>query len=150
MIVTVFFLIAQIPLGVLQVTGDEIGGNRVLVGFFLTQAAGLAIVAGYCLLFFGLGIRSKRAADIHVVGWGTGLTPSPARAAGRGVPAVIFPRVVHGAHTSPPATTTRRSPRSTRCRAPSRSRSPNRSSATCGSSATRPGAGSGTGSAGSR
>jgi uncharacterized RDD family membrane protein YckC len=90
-IVTVFFLIAQIPLGVLQATADEIGGVVFVVVFILTQAAGLAIVAGYFAFFFSTGhTLGMRAADIHVVGAGNGRSPGLARAAGRGVLAVIF------------------------------------------------------------
>lgn len=90
-IVTVFFLIAQIPLGVIQATGDEIGGITFWSLFFLTQAAGLAIVAGYFAFFFSTGhTLGMRAADIHVVGARTGRSPALARAAGRGVLAVVF------------------------------------------------------------
>ena len=90
-IVTVFFLIAQIPLGVLQATGDEIGGIASWSVFFLTQAAGLAIIAGYFAFFFSTGhTLGMRAADIHVVGAGNGRSPALARSAGRGVLAVVF------------------------------------------------------------
>ena len=90
-IVTVFFLIAQIPLGVLQATADEIGGVVFWSVFVLTQAAGLAIVAGYFAFFFSTGpTLGMRAADIHVVGSGTGESPTLARAVSRGVLAVIF------------------------------------------------------------
>lgn len=91
MIVTVFFLIAQIPLGVFQATGDEIGGIVSWSVFLLTQAAGLAIIAGYFAFFLSTGhTLGMRAADIHVVGAGTGRSPALARAAGRGLSAVIF------------------------------------------------------------
>ena len=90
-VVTVFFLIAQIPLGVLQATGDEIGGIASWSVFFLTQAAGLAIIAGYFAFFFSTGhTLGMRAADIHVVGAGSGRQPALASAAGRGVLAVVF------------------------------------------------------------
>ena len=90
-VVTVFFLIAQIPLGVLQATGDEIGGITFWSVFFVTQAAGLAIVAGYFAFFFSTGhTLGMRAADIHVVGAGSGRQPALASAAGRGVLAVVF------------------------------------------------------------
>jgi uncharacterized RDD family membrane protein YckC len=90
-IVTVVFLIAQIPLGVIQATADEIGGITFWAVFFLTQAAGLAIVGGYFGFFFSTGhTLGMRAADIHVVGAGTGRQPALARAAGRGVLAVVF------------------------------------------------------------
>ena len=90
-IVTVFFLIAQIPLGVIQATADEIGGITFWTIFFLTQAAGLAVVAGYFAFFVSTGhTLGMRAADIHVVGAGTGRSPALARAAGRGVLAVMF------------------------------------------------------------
>ena len=90
-IVTVVFLIAQIPLGVIQATGDEIGGITFWAVFFLTQAAGLAVVAGYFAFFFSTGhTLGMRAADIHVVAASTGRSPALARAAGRGVLAVVF------------------------------------------------------------
>ena len=90
-VVTVFFLIAQIPLGVLQATGDEIGGITFWSVFFVTQAAGLAIVAGYFAFFFSTGhTLGMRAADIHVVGAGSGRQPALTSAAGRGVLAVVF------------------------------------------------------------
>ena len=90
-IVTVVFLIAQIPLGVIQATGDEIGGITFWSLFFLTQAAGLAVVAGYFAFFFSTGhTLGMRAADIHVVGAGTGRSPALARATVRGVLAVVF------------------------------------------------------------
>ena len=90
-IVTVVFLIAQIPLGVIQATADEIGGITFWAVFFLTQAAGLAVVAGYFAFFFSTGhTLGMRAADIHVVGAGTGRSPALARATVRGVLAVVF------------------------------------------------------------
>jgi uncharacterized RDD family membrane protein YckC len=90
-IVTVFFLIAEIPLGVIQATGDEIGGITSWSLFLLTQAAGLAIVAGYFAFFISTGhTLGMRAADIHVVAAGTGRSPALVRAASRGVLAVVF------------------------------------------------------------
>lgn len=90
-IVTVFFLIAEIPLGVIQATGDEIGGITFWSLFLLTQAAGLAIVAGYFAFFISTGhTLGMRAADIHVVAAGTGRSPALVRAASRGVLAVVF------------------------------------------------------------
>ena len=73
-IVTVFFLIAQIPLGLFQATADEVGGVLFGIVFALTQAAGLAIVAGYFAFFFYTGhTLGMRAADIHVVAARSGL-----------------------------------------------------------------------------
>jgi len=90
-IVTVFFLIAEIPLGVFQATADEIGGSVFIVVFVLTQAAALAIVAGYFAFFFHTGhTLGMRAADIHLVAARTGDSPTVARAAARGVLAVVF------------------------------------------------------------
>jgi len=90
-IVTVFFLIAQIPLGVLQATADEVGGLVFWIVFAVTQAAGLAIVAGYFAFFFSTGhTLGMRAADIHLVGARSGRSPGLARAASRGVLAVVF------------------------------------------------------------
>jgi hypothetical protein len=90
-IVTVCFLIAQIPLGVLQATADEIGGVVFAIVFALTQAVGLAIVAGYFAFFFSTGhTLGMRATDIHLVGAGSGTSPTNARSAARGVLAVVF------------------------------------------------------------
>ena len=97
---TVFFLIAEIPLGVIQATGDEIGGITFWSLFLLTQAAGLAIVAGYFAFFISTGhTLGMRAADIHVVVAGTGRSPALVRAASRGVLAVVFfLAIVHRLH----------------------------------------------------
>jgi uncharacterized RDD family membrane protein YckC len=90
-IVTVCFLIAQIPLGVLQATADEIGGVVFAIVFALTQAVALAIVAGYFAFFFSTGhTLGMRATDIHLVAAGSGASPSLARSAARGVLAVVF------------------------------------------------------------
>jgi uncharacterized RDD family membrane protein YckC len=90
-IVTVSYLIVEIPLGVFQATGAEVGGIVELVLFVLTQAAALAVVAGYFAFFFGTGhTLGMRAVDIHIVTARTGQSPSLARAAARGVLAVVF------------------------------------------------------------
>jgi uncharacterized RDD family membrane protein YckC len=90
-IVTVCFLIAQIPLGVLQATADEIGGIAFWMVFVLTQAAALAIVAGYFAFFLSTGhTLGMRATDIHIVGAVSGSSPTLARSAARGVLAVVF------------------------------------------------------------
>ena len=91
LIVTVCYLIVEIPLGVVQATADEIGGAVFGVVFVLTQAAALAVVAGYFAFFFGTGhTLGMRAADIHVVGVDSGRSPTLARSAARGVLAVVF------------------------------------------------------------
>ncbi len=88
---TVCYLIAEIPLGVIQATADEVGGVVFGIVFGLTQAAALAIIAGYFAFFFATGhTLGMRALDIHVVGAKDGRSPGLARAAGRGVLAVIF------------------------------------------------------------
>jgi uncharacterized RDD family membrane protein YckC len=90
-IVIVAYLIVEIPLGVLQATGAEVGGIVNAVVFVVTQAAGLAVVAGYFAFFIATGhTLGMRAVDIHVVGAQTGRTPTLARAAARGVLAVVF------------------------------------------------------------
>jgi len=90
-IVTVCYLIAQIPLGVLQATADEIGGIVLVIVFILTQAVALAIVAGYFAFFYSTGhTLGMRAADIHIVAAESGKSPGLARSTARGVLAVVF------------------------------------------------------------
>jgi uncharacterized RDD family membrane protein YckC len=90
-IVTVCYLIVEIPLGVFQAAADEVGGIAFVVVFALTQAAGLAVVAGYFAFFLSTGhTLGMRAVDIHVVGAQAGHAPVLARAAGRGVLSVVF------------------------------------------------------------
>ena len=90
-IVTVCYLLANIPLGVFEATGNEVGGVVEVTVFILTQAAALAVVAGYFAFFLGTGhTLGMRALDIHVVGARNGRPPALARAAGRGVLAVVF------------------------------------------------------------
>jgi uncharacterized RDD family membrane protein YckC len=90
-IVTVSYLIVEIPLGVFQATGAEVGGIVELVLLVLTQVAALAVVAGYFAFFLATGhTLGMRAVDIHVVGAQTGRSPSLTRAAARGVLAVVF------------------------------------------------------------
>jgi uncharacterized RDD family membrane protein YckC len=89
--VTVCYLVVNIPLGVLQATGDEVGGVVNVVVFILTQAAALAVIAGYFAFFLSTGhTLGMRAADIHVVDGKTGRNPGLARAAARGVLSVLF------------------------------------------------------------
>lgn len=91
LLVTVSYLLVEIPLGVVQATADEIGGVVLAVVLVLTQAAALAVVAGYFAFFFSTGhTLGMRAADIHVVAAASGASPTLARAAARGVLAVIF------------------------------------------------------------
>jgi uncharacterized RDD family membrane protein YckC len=91
MIVTVWYLIVNIPLGVLQATADEQGGLVNAVVFILTQLAALAVVAGYFAFFFATGhTLGMRAADIHIVDAKSGRNPSLARSAARGVLSVVF------------------------------------------------------------
>ena len=90
-VVTVCFLIAQIPLGVLQATADEIGGIVFWTVFVLTQVVALAIVAAYFAFFFSTGhTLGMRATDIHIVGAESGSSPTVARSTARGVLAVVF------------------------------------------------------------
>jgi len=89
--VTVAYLVVNIPLGVLQAVGDEEGGVVNGVVFILTQAAALAVVAGYFAFFLSTGhTLGQRAADIHVVDAQSGQSPSLPRAAARGVLSVVF------------------------------------------------------------
>ena len=89
--VTVAYLLVEIPLGVFQATGAELGGIVDVVVLVLTQAAGLAVVAGYFAFFFATGhTLGMRTVDVHVVDARTGRNPSLARAAARGVLAVVF------------------------------------------------------------
>ena len=90
-LVTVCYLLANIPLGVLQATANEVGGVVYLAVVLLTQAAALAVIAGYFALFFSTGhTLGMRASDIHVVDAQTGKSPAVPRAAGRGVLSVLF------------------------------------------------------------
>jgi uncharacterized RDD family membrane protein YckC len=90
-IVTVAYLIVDIPLGVVQATGAEIGGIVEIVLVVLTQTAALAVVAGYFAFFFATGhTLGMRAVDLHVVGAQNGQSPTLTRTAARGVLAVVF------------------------------------------------------------
>ena len=90
-IVTVCYLIANIPLGVLQATADEVGGALFWIVFVLTQAAALAVVAGYFAFFLSTGhTLGMRAVDVHVVSKRSGRSPALAQATGRGVLSVVF------------------------------------------------------------
>jgi uncharacterized RDD family membrane protein YckC len=89
--VTVCYLIVEIPLGVFQATADEVGGIVFIVVFVLTQAAGLAVVAGYFAFFFATGhTLGMRAVDLHIVAAQSGRSPTLTRATARGVLAVVF------------------------------------------------------------
>lgn len=89
--VTVAYLLVEIPLGVFQATGAEVGGIVEIVLFVLTQAAALAVVAGYFAFFIGTGhTLGMRTVDLHVVAAHTGQSASLTRAALRGVLAVVF------------------------------------------------------------
>jgi len=90
-IVTVCYLIANIPLGVFQATANEVGGVVKWAVFIVTQLAGLAVVAGYFAFFLATGhTLGMRALDIHVVDQRTGQSPTLTRAAARGVLSVVF------------------------------------------------------------
>jgi len=90
-LVTVCYLLANIPLGVLQATANEVGGIVYVSVVALTIAAALAVVAGYFAFYLSTGhTLGMRAADIHVVDAHTGRTPSLARAAARGILSVVF------------------------------------------------------------
>ncbi len=89
-IVSVCYLVANIPLGVLQATANEVGGVVYLTVVIMTQAAALAVVAGYFAFFLSTGhTLGMRAADIHVVD-AQGRKPALARAAARSVLSVLF------------------------------------------------------------
>lgn len=99
-LVTVCYLIVEIPLGVVQAIGDEVGGIVFVVLLALTQAAALAVVAGYFAFFLSTGhTLGMRALDIQVVGGQNGRPPSLARAAGRGVLSVVFFLATYTAYT---------------------------------------------------
>ena len=98
--VTACYLIVEIPLGVVQAIGNEVGGIVFVVLFALTQAAALAVVAGYFAFFFSTGhTLGMRALDIQVVGGQNGRPPSLARAVGRGVLSVVFFLATYTAYT---------------------------------------------------
>jgi hypothetical protein len=85
---------------VVQAIGNEVGGIVFVVLFALTQAAALAVVARLLRLFPLHGTHARmRALDIQVVGGQNGRTPSPARAAGRGVLSVVFFLATYTAYT---------------------------------------------------
>jgi hypothetical protein len=89
--VTVCYLLVNIPLGVFEVTADEVGGAVKVIVFILTQLAALAVVAGYFAFFLSTGhTLGMRALDIHVVGAQDGRAPRLARSGARGVLAVVF------------------------------------------------------------
>ena len=90
-IVTVAYLIVEIPLGVFQATGANIGGIVEVIFLVLTQVVALAVVAGYFAFFFATGhTLGMRTVDVHVVAAQTGQNPSRGRTAARGVLAVVF------------------------------------------------------------
>jgi uncharacterized RDD family membrane protein YckC len=90
-IVTVCYLVVNIPLGVLQAAAAEVGGVVWLGVLILTQAAALAVVAGYFAFFFATGhTLGMRAADIHVVDACTGGSPALARAVARSILSAVF------------------------------------------------------------
>ena len=99
-LVTVCYLIVEIPLGVVQAIGNEVGGIVFVVLFALTQAAALAVVAGYFAFFLSTGhTLGMRALDIHVVEGQNGRSPTLGRAAGRGVLSVVFFLATYTAYT---------------------------------------------------
>lgn len=90
-IVTVAYLLVEIPLGVFQATGANIGGIVEVILLVLTQVAALAVVGGYFAFFFATGhTLGMRTVDVHVVGARDGRSPSLTRTAARGVLAVVF------------------------------------------------------------
>jgi uncharacterized RDD family membrane protein YckC len=99
-IVTVCYLLVEIPLGVIQAIGSEVGGIVFVILFVLTQAAALTVVAGYFAFFLSTGhTLGMRALDFHVVGARNGRAPALARAAGRGVLSVVFFIATYTAYT---------------------------------------------------
>jgi uncharacterized RDD family membrane protein YckC len=90
-IVTVCYLLANIPLGVVQATANEVGGALETGVFVVTQLAALAVVAGYFAFFLSTGhTLGMRATDIHVVEAQSGRSPTLPRAAARSVLSVLF------------------------------------------------------------
>ena len=90
-IVTVCYLVVNIPLGVIQATANEVGGVVYVAAVILTQAVALAVVGGYFAFFLSTGhTLGMRASDIHAVDARTGRGPALPRAAARSVLSVLF------------------------------------------------------------
>jgi uncharacterized RDD family membrane protein YckC len=90
-IVTVCYLVVNIPLGVFQATGSEVGGVVEWSVLVVTQLAALGVIAGYFAFFLSTGhTLGMRAVDIHVVDQRSGRSATVARATARGVLAVVF------------------------------------------------------------
>lgn len=91
LLVFVSFLIASIPLGMVQTVADALGGPIGDSLFWLAQALALAVVVAYFGYFLSTGhTMGMRAFDIHVFEHGTGREPHPLRSTARGVLALAF------------------------------------------------------------
>ncbi|MEO8291126.1 MAG: RDD family protein [Gaiellaceae bacterium] len=85
------YLVANIPLGMIETVSREVGGAAETAIFVVTQAAGLAVVAGYFAFFLHTGSTlGMRALDIHVVAYGSGRPPGLLPSIWRSLLAVAF------------------------------------------------------------
>lgn len=90
-LVFTLYIIASYPIGVIQTTGDAVGGFVADLTFVLTQAAALGVVAAYFAYFFASGhTLGMRALDIHVFSHGSGREPQILQAAARALLSVGF------------------------------------------------------------
>jgi uncharacterized RDD family membrane protein YckC len=90
-LVFVLYLIAGIPLGMIQAVGDAIGGPPGDAIFMLAEVLALAVVVVYFTYFLATGhTLGMRALDIHVFSKRSGREPHLVRAFGRSVLALGF------------------------------------------------------------
>lgn len=90
-LVFVVYLLAGIPLGMIQTVGDAVGGGVNDVVFALTEAVAVGVIVAYFAYFFSTGhTLGMRALDIHVFSYRSGRAPHLVRAFGRAVLALGF------------------------------------------------------------
>lgn len=85
------YLIANIPLGMIERVSEELGRAAEATVFVAIQAAALTVVAGYFAFFLHTGSTlGMRAVDIHVVSHGSGEPPGLVASVWRSLLAVAF------------------------------------------------------------
>jgi uncharacterized RDD family membrane protein YckC len=90
-LVFVIYLLAGIPLGVIQTVARAVGGVTYDLVFVLTEAAAVGIIAAYFACFFSTGSTlGMRALDIHLFSYRSGREPHLVRAVARSVFALGF------------------------------------------------------------
>jgi uncharacterized RDD family membrane protein YckC len=91
LLVFVCFLIASIPLGMVQTVAEALGGPAGDFLFWLAQALALAVVVAYFGYFLTTGhTMGMRAFDVHVFAYETGREPGLVRSSARGLLALAF------------------------------------------------------------